>query len=57
MATKWRAFKTNLTRDWINKLKDKPELLKDPPLKYKKFIDQPTWDEFVKVRLSENFKV
>ena len=57
MATKWRAFKTDLTRDWINKFKDKPVLLKDPPPKYKKFIDEPTWDKFVKERLSEDFKV
>jgi hypothetical protein len=57
MARSWRAFKGQLTKHWIYANEDNNELLRRPPPKYKKFFQQPVWEEFVKSRLTENFKV
>ena len=51
----WRTFKSILTKE-ILKNKSNPDLLSKPPAKYG-FIEQSHWDSFVKVRLSNEFKV
>ncbi|KAJ6790970.1 uncharacterized protein M6B38_246540 [Iris pallida] len=56
MARSWRAFKGQLTKRWIYANEDNLELLKHPPPKYKKFLQQHVWEEFVKSRISPNFK-
>ncbi|KAJ6842819.1 uncharacterized protein M6B38_256520 [Iris pallida] len=56
MARSWRAFKGQLTKRWIYANEGNLELLKHPPPIYKKFLQQPVWEEFVKSRLSANFK-
>jgi len=50
---RWRAFKTNLTRRYLNngKLSDKS------PLGTYKFIDEETWQEFIKTREDPYFLV
>ncbi|KAM7485502.1 hypothetical protein LguiA_001511 [Lonicera macranthoides] len=56
MAKTWRTFKTLLTRRYVFRYEHAPWLLRHPPNKYRKHIDQPTWEEFVKERLTERFK-
>lgn len=56
MARSWRAFKGQLTKRWIYANEDNLELLKHPPPKYSKFLQQHVWEEFVKSRISANFK-
>ncbi|KAI3902157.1 hypothetical protein MKW92_008566 [Papaver armeniacum] len=52
----WRSFKSRLTRKYIMTFKDQEDLLGNPPMMYK-FIDKRHWEEFVKIRLSKNFRV
>lgn len=56
IGSKWRAFKTTLTRNIIQ-LKDQPRELESPPKEYDQFIRKKEWDEFVADRLSAKFEV
>ncbi|TXG57295.1 hypothetical protein EZV62_018608 [Acer yangbiense] len=53
-ATKWRAFKTFLTKKYIIPHIGCPERFKDPPEDYN-FIELSDWQQFVKYRVSEEF--
>ena len=56
-ADKLKQFKTRLGRDYIWPFYEvDDEQMVKPPSKYK-FITQVIWDEFVKSRLSDEFKV
>lgn len=56
IGLKWRTFKTTLTTKYILPFKDNPELLVEPPTKYK-FIDKLDWTKFVQSRLTPEFQV
>jgi hypothetical protein len=56
IGLKWRTFKTTLTTKYILPFKDNPELLVEPPTKYK-FIDKVVWTGFVQSRLTPEFHV
>lgn len=56
IGLKWRTFRTTLTTKYILPFKDNPELLVEPPTKYK-FIDKLVWTEFVQSRLTPEFQV
>lgn len=55
-ASKWREFKSKLTKWYILPYKDEPELLQFPPDDYRS-IEQADWDIFVHSRLTDNFQV
>ena len=57
-ADKLKQFKTRLGRDYIWPFYevDDHERMFNPPAKYK-FITQDIWNEFVKSRVSDQFKV
>lgn len=53
-GVKWRQFKTDLTREFVYKRIDTPDL-NTPPKDFD--IDEITWRDFVISRLSIPFKV
>lgn len=55
-ASKWREFKSKLTKWYILPYKDDPELLQFPPDDYRS-IEQADWDIFVDSRLTDSFQV
>lgn len=55
-STKWRQFKSTLTREYVLPHKNDPEALKEPPEMYD-FIELSDWQSFVISRLSESWQV
>jgi len=56
MSTAFRPFRYNLNKKYVQPFLDQPERLRTPPVKYTA-ITQKQWDQFVDIKLSENFKV
>ncbi|VVA34984.1 PREDICTED: transposon CACTA, partial [Prunus dulcis] len=54
-STKWRQFKSTLTREYVLPHRNDPEALKEPPEMYD-FIELSDWQSFVISRLSENWQ-
>ena len=52
----FRTFKNHLTVNHIIPFKDKPKMLKKPPIEYS-FIEDGDWNILVKDRLSNAFQV
>lgn len=51
-----KQFRTRMARIYVYGREDEPAEMYNPPVKYK-FITQEQWNEFVKLRLSPEFKV
>lgn len=55
-GSKWRSFKTALTKKFILPYKDDPKALETPPKVYE-FIQKDQWTTFVATRLTDDFLV
>ncbi|XP_062011742.1 uncharacterized protein LOC133728340 isoform X2 [Rosa rugosa] len=53
-GTKWRAFKTMLTRKYVLPYLGKKKKLRKPPTQYK-FVGREPWKDFVKERTTEKW--
>lgn len=55
-CSKWREFKSRLTKSYILPYLNQPEMLVHPPADYS-FIEKSHWDIFVADRTSKDFLV
>lgn len=55
-CSKWREFKSRLTKHYILPYLHQPEMLVYPPADYS-FIEKSHWDIFVADRTSKEFQV
>ncbi|KAL5726736.1 hypothetical protein ACHQM5_000002 [Ranunculus cassubicifolius] len=56
MGESWKKFKSTLTRKYIMPFKDQSGVIARPKI-YRKWIEQADWDQFVMIRLSEEFQI
>lgn len=55
-GTKWRQFKSMLTRDYVMPFIGQKKKLAKPPRKYA-FVGKEAWKRFVAIRSSDDWKV